>query len=156
MMIGAADLRMQEVPYKGTGTAMTDVVGGHIDMFFVGTQVALPLVQEGKLRALAVTGKERWKGMPDVPTMQEAGFKDFNMVNWFGAWLPGGAAPEIVARLHAEITRALQDPDMQKEFDKLGLRSVGAGPEEFARFVAREALAAQEIARRIEARKDKK
>ena len=63
--------------------------------------------------------------MPDVPTMQEAGFKDFNMVNWFGAWLPAGAPPEIVTRLHAEIVQALQEPDVQKEFDALGLRSVG-------------------------------
>ena len=76
MMLGAADIDMLQVPYKGTPAAMTDLLGGHIDMFFIGTQIALPLVQEGKLRALAVTGKERWKGMPDVPTMQEQGFKD--------------------------------------------------------------------------------
>jgi len=122
-------------------------------MFFIGTQIALPLVQEGKLRALAVTGAERWKGMPDVPTMREAGFKDFKMVNWFGAWLPAGAPPELVTRLNTEIVRALQDKDVQKEFDTLGLRSVGSSPEEFERFVATEAATAQEIARRIEGRK---
>src|SRR5262245_3156595 len=99
MMLAAANIDMLQVPYKGTPAAMTDLLGGHVDMFFIGTQIALPLVQEGKLRALAVTGKERWKGMPDVPTMQEQGFKDFNVVNWFGAWLPAGAAPQIVARL---------------------------------------------------------
>ena len=141
------------VPYKGTPAAMIDLLGGHIDMFFIGTQIALPLVQEGKLRALAVTGKERWKGMPDVPTMQEQGFKDFNVVNWFGAWLPAGAPPEIVARLQTEIARALKEPDIQKEFDTLGLRGVGSAPEDFARFVAKEAAAAREIARRIEGRK---
>jgi len=72
---------------------------------------------------------------------------------WFGAWLPAGAAPEIMARLQSEIARALQEPDVQKEFDTLGLRSVGSSPEEFARFVAKEAAAALEIARRIEGRK---
>ena len=153
MMISAANIDMLEVPYKGTPAAMTDVLGGHIDMFFIGTQIALPLVQEGKLRALAVTGNERWKGMPDVPTMQEQGFKDFKMVNWFGAWLPAGAPSEIVARLHAEIARILQEPDVQKEFDTLGLRSVGSRPDDFARFVAKEAATAQEIASRIERRK---
>lgn len=153
MMIAGADIKMLEVPYKGTSAAMTDLLGGHVDMFFIGTQIALPLVQEGKVRALAVTGNERWKGMPDVPTMQEAGFKDFKMVNWFGAWLPAGAPPEIVARLHAEIVRSLQEPDVQKEFDTLGLRSVGSSPEDFATFVAQDAKTAQEIARRIEARK---
>jgi tripartite-type tricarboxylate transporter receptor subunit TctC len=152
LMLAAADINMLEVPYKGTSNAMTDLAGGHIDMFFIGTQVALPLVQEGKLRALAVTGRERWKGMPEVPTMREQGFKDFNFVNWFGVWLPAGTPPEIVARLNAEIARALQEPDVQKEFDTLGLRAVGSSPEEFARFVAKEAAAAREIARRIEGR----
>src|SRR5205823_14885300 len=90
-------------PYTTLFRSMTDLLGGHVDMFFIGTQIALPLVQEGKLRALAVTGKERWKGMPDVPTMQEQGFRDFTMVNWFGAWLPAGAPPQIVARLPREV-----------------------------------------------------
>jgi tripartite-type tricarboxylate transporter receptor subunit TctC len=92
VMIGAAGIEMLQVPYKGTPAAMTDLLGGHIDVFFIGTQIALPLVQEGKIRALAVTGSKRWKGMPDVPTMQESGFKDYNIVNWFGTWLPGRAA----------------------------------------------------------------
>jgi tripartite-type tricarboxylate transporter receptor subunit TctC len=144
---------MLEVSYRGTPAAMTDLLGGHIDLFFIGTQIALPLVQEGKLRALAVTGKERWKGMPDVPTMQEQGFKDFNIVNWFGAWLPAGAPPEIVTKLHTEIVRSLKEPDVQKEFDTLGLRGVGSTPGDFATFVARETAAAQEIAHRIEGRK---
>jgi len=153
MMIGAANIEMLEVPYKGTPAAITDVLGGHVDMFFIGTQIALPLVQEGKLRGLAVTGTERWKGMPDVPTMQEAGFKDFKMVNWFGAWLPAGAPPDLVTRLNAEIVRALKEPDVQREFDTLGLRAVGSSPDAFAQFVAKEAATAQDIARRIEGRK---
>jgi len=153
MMLAAANIEMLEVPYKGTPAAMTDLLGGHIDLFFIGTQIALPLVQDGKLRALAVTGKERWKGMPDVPTMQEQGFKDFNVVNWFGAWLPAGAPPQIVARLQTEITKTLQEPDILKEFDTLGLRAVGSSPEEFARFVEKDAETAREIARRIEGRK---
>jgi tripartite-type tricarboxylate transporter receptor subunit TctC len=153
VMIGAADIDMLQVPYKGTPAAMTDILGGHIDVFFIGTQIALPLVQEGKIRALAVTGKERWKGMPDVPTMQEQGFPDFNVVNWFGAWLPAAAPTEVVTRLHSEIGRALKDPEVQKEFDILGLRSVGSSPDDFAKFVAKETARALEIARRIEGRK---
>jgi len=153
LMLAAANIEMLEVPYKGTPAAMTDLLGGHIDLFFIGTQIALPLVNEGKLRALAVTGKERWKGMPDVPTMQEQGFKDFNVVNWFGAWLAAGAAPAIVAKLQSEIAKTLKEPDIQKEFDTLGLRAVGSSPEEFARFVEKDAEVAREIARRIEGRK---
>ena len=110
------------VPYRGVAEAITDLLGGRIDMFFVGTQIALQHVQTGKLRALAVTGAKRWKGMPDVPTMQEAGLKDFNVVNWFGLWLPAGAPPDLVNRLQGEMVKALADPEVQQQFDTLGPR----------------------------------
>jgi tripartite-type tricarboxylate transporter receptor subunit TctC len=148
VMLAAANIDMLEVPYKGTSAAMTDLLGGRIDMFFIGPQIGLPFMQDGRLRALALTGTARWKGMPDVPTMQEQGFPGFNVVNWFGAWLPAGAPPEIVARLQAEIVRALQAPDIATAFDTLGLRPVASTPADFARFVAKEAVAAQDIARR--------
>jgi tripartite-type tricarboxylate transporter receptor subunit TctC len=150
VMDAQAGIDILNVPYKGVPEAMNDLLGGHIDMFFVGTQLALPMVQENKVRALAVTGNVRWKGMPDVPTMQESGFKDFNVVNWFGAWLPAGAPPAIVARLSTEIGKALQAPDVQKEFDTLGLRAGSMSTPEFASFVARETASALAIAKRIE------
>jgi len=75
------------VPYKGIAEATTDLIAGRVDMFFVGTQIALQHVQSGKLRAIALTGSKRWKGMPDVPTMDEAGLKGFQVVNWFGLFL---------------------------------------------------------------------
>jgi tripartite-type tricarboxylate transporter receptor subunit TctC len=140
------------VPYRGVAEAMTDLLAGRVDMFFVGTQIALQHVEAGKVRALAVTGSKRWKGMPDVPTMQEAGLKDFDIVNWFGLWLPAGAPKDVVTRIHAEMTKALADPGVQREFDKLGLEGVGSSPEDFARFVARESEQTQAIARRIGAR----
>ena len=137
------------VPYRGVAEAMTDLIGGRIDMFFVGTQIALQYVQAGTLRALAVTGAKRWKGMPDVPTMQEAGLKDFNVINWFGLWLPAGASPELVARLQTEVVRAMGDADIKQQFETLGLEAVGSKPEDFARFVSKEAGIAREIARKI-------
>ena len=141
------------VPYRGVAEAITDLLGGRIDMFFVGTQLAVQHVQSGKLRALAVTGAKRWKGMPLVPTMQEAGLKDFNIVNWFGLWLPAGAPPEIVARLHAEMVKATNDAEIKEQFDTLGLEGVGMKPDEFAKFVAREAATALEVARGLGAAK---
>jgi tripartite-type tricarboxylate transporter receptor subunit TctC len=141
------------VPYKGVAEAMTDVLAGRVDMFFVGTQIALQHVQAGKARALAVTGDKRWKGMPDVPTMQEAGIKDFDVVNWFGLWLPAGASPELVNRLYGEMAKALAQPDVQQQFDQLGLESVAMKPAEFARFVAKESETTLAIARRIGAAK---
>lgn len=137
------------IPYKGVAEATTDLIAGRIDMFFVGTQIALQHVQSGKLRALAVTGARRWKGMPDVPTLQESGLASFNVVNWFGLWLPAGAPAELVTKLHDAVARAVADPEVRQQFDTLGLEGVAMPPGPFATFVASEARAAQEIARRL-------
>ena len=109
------------------------------------------MVQTGKVRALALTGAKRWKGMPEVPTMQEAGFKDYNIINWFGLWLPAGASTELVARLYAETVKALADPEVQRQFDVQGLEAVGSKPDDFARFVAKQSAFMIEVARKIEA-----
>ena len=150
LMKSMAGIDMVEVPYKGVAEVMTDLMSGRIDLFFVGTQIAAQQVQAGKLRALAVTGAKRWKGLPDVPTMQEQGFKDYNLINWFGLWLPAGAPPEIVARLHAETVKALADPDIRAQFDAQGLEGVGMPPAEFARFVAKESAFITDLAKKIQ------
>jgi tripartite-type tricarboxylate transporter receptor subunit TctC len=137
------------VPYKGVAEATTDLIAGRIDLFFVGTNIALQHVQTGRLRALALTGAKRWKGMPEIPTMDEQGLKGFNKVNWFGLWLPAGAPPEIVNRIHAAVAAAVSEPEVKQQFDALGLEGVAMPPAQFSRFVAEEARAAQDIARRI-------
>ena len=151
VMKSMAGVDIVGVQYKGVAEAMTDVLAGRMDLFFVGTQIALPLTQTGKLRALALTGAKRWKGMPDVPTMQEAGFKGFNLINWFGLWLPAGASPALLARLHAETVKALADPDVLRQFDAQGLEAVGSKPADFAKFAARESAFMTDLARNIEA-----
>ena len=138
------------VQYRGVPEVLTDLMGGRIEMMFVGTQIALPLVQSGKVRVLALTGAKRWKGMPDVPTMQESGFKGYNLINWFGLWLPPGASRELMARLQSEMVKALADPEVQKQFDILGLEAVGSKPEDFARFVAKESAFITDLARKLE------
>lgn len=137
------------VPYKGVAEATNDVIAGRIDIFFVGTQIALQHVQSGKLRVLALTGAKRWKGMPDVPTLQELGLNGFNVVNWFGLWMPAGVPTQIVSRVQGDIVKAIQDPDVMKQFDTLGLEGVGMPSADFAKFVVKEASAAQDIARRV-------
>jgi tripartite-type tricarboxylate transporter receptor subunit TctC len=139
------------VPYKGIPEAINDLIAGRIDMFFVGTQIALQHVQSGKLRALALTGSKRWKGLPETPTMDEQGLKGFDKVNWFGLWLPAGAPPEIVNRIHDALAKAVNEPDVRQQFDQQGLEGVALAPAPFARFVAEEQRSAQEIARRISA-----
>jgi len=139
------------VQYKGVPEVLTDVLAGRMDMMFVGTQVAVPLIQAGKVRVLALTGAKRWKGLPNVPTMQEAGFKGYNLINWFGLWLPAGASRALVARLYAETVKALADPDVLRQFDVQGLEAVGSKPDDFARFVAKESAFMTDLARKIQA-----
>ena len=137
------------VQYKGVPEVITDVLAGRMDMMFVGTQLAAPLLQSGRVRILALTGAKRWKGLPDVPTMQEAGFKGYNLINWFGLWLPAGASRELVARLHTEVVKALADPEVLRQFDIQGLEAVGSKPDDFAKFVAKESAFIKELARKL-------
>ena len=138
------------VQYKGVPEVITDVLAGRMDMMFVGTQIAAPLLQSGRVRILALTGAKRWKGLPDVPTMQESGFKGYNLINWFGLWLPAGASRELVARLQSEVVKALADPEVLRQFDAQGLEAVGSKPDDFARFVAKESAFMTELARKLE------
>jgi tripartite-type tricarboxylate transporter receptor subunit TctC len=137
------------VQYRGVAEVMSDLLAGRIDLFFVGTQIAAQQAQAGKLRVLALTGAKRWKGLPEVPTMQEAGFRGYNLINWFGLWLPGGAAPELAARIHAETVKALADPELRAQFDAQGLEAVGMPPAEFARFVEKESAFINDLAKKI-------
>ena len=137
------------VQYKGVPEVITDVLAGRMDMMFVGTQLAAPLLQSGRVRILALTGAKRWKGLPDVPTMQEAGFKGYNLINWFGLWLPAGASRELVARLHTEVVKALADPEVLRQFDIQGLEAVGSKPDDFAKFIAKESAFINELARKL-------
>ena len=151
MMKAMTGTDILSVPYKAIPEAINDLIGGRIDMFFVGTQIALQHVQAGRLRAIGLTGARRWQGLPEVPTLQEQGLAGFNAVNWFGLWLPGGAPPEIVTRLHGAVREAIVDPEVRKQFETLGLEGVGMPPEAFAKFVASEAKGAYDIAARLKA-----
>jgi tripartite-type tricarboxylate transporter receptor subunit TctC len=139
------------VMYKGIAEATNDLLAARIDMFFVGTQIAAQHVKSGRLRALGLTGAKRWQGLPEVPTLQEQGLAGYNVVNWFGAWLPAGAQPALVDRIHQAFAQVIKEPDVIAQFEKLGLEGVALPPAEFARFVEREAQAAQAIADRIKA-----
>ena len=141
------------VPYKGVAEAMTDLLAGRVDLFFVGTQLAASQAQAGKVRVLALTGAKRWKGLPEVPTMQEAGFEGYDLINWFGLWLPAGASPQLMARIHAETVRALADPEVRRQFDAQGLEAVGSTPAQFAGFVAKESAFINRLAREIQGKK---
>ena len=151
LMKAMAGVDIVGVQYKGVAEVMTDVLTGRIDLFFVGTQIAAQQAHASKVRILALTGAKRWKGLPDVPTMQEAGFEGYNLINWFGLWLPAGAPADIVKRIHTEVLKALADPGVKQQFDAQGLEGVGMPPAQFAQFVEKEARFINELARKIKA-----
>lgn len=149
MMKAMTGVRIADIQYKGMAPAMNELLGGHVDMAFAPTQTALPLIQSGKVRALALTGPVRWKVLPDVPTMREAGLPAYELVGWFGLWLPPGTPPQIVGRVHSETVRALGDPDVKQRFDEVGLEPGGIAPEAFAKFMRQDVSEMQALARKI-------
>lgn len=153
LMKAMAGVDIVGVQYRGIPEIMGDVMAGRMDMFFVGTQVAASQAKAGKVRVLALTGAKRWKGLPDTPTMDEAGFKGYNTINWFGLWLPAGAPAQLVEQIHGAVVKALADPEIKAQFDVQGLEGVGMPPAEFAKFVAKESIAINELARKIKAAK---
>ena len=109
-----------------------------MDMLFIGTQVALPHVNAGRLRVLALTGAKRWKGMPDVPTMQEAGLKGYENSSWSAVAAPAGTPPAIIARLHKEFVEILRMPDIQKRHAEVGAEIIGSTPEQYHAYLKSE------------------
>jgi len=122
------------VPYKGASQALGDLLGGRIQVMFDLPQTPLANIQAGKLRALAVTGSERLSLLPGVPTTTEAGLPAFTFGTWIGLVAPAGTPPAIVKRLHAEIVKAAQQPDVREAFSKMAmLVSTSESPEAFAK-----------------------
>jgi tripartite-type tricarboxylate transporter receptor subunit TctC len=126
------------VPYKGTPPALTDLMGGQIDFMFCDIGPALPLVMSGKLRALATSSADRELLMRDVPTLKEAGLKDFEMTVWSAAFVPAKTPQDTVAKLSELLRAALADPAVRQEFSNSGGRSRGSTPDELRVFVKSE------------------
>lgn len=127
-------LTMQHVPYKGSAPALTDLVGGQIQLMFDSMPSAMPFIKSGKLRAVAVTTARRVDELPDVPTMAESGFPGFDISTWYGLWAPKGTPPEIVAKLAEHAARALKQPNVVTQYTGLGAKPVGSDPATFTRF----------------------
>jgi tripartite-type tricarboxylate transporter receptor subunit TctC len=127
-----ARLDIQHVPYRGIAAVMPDLLGGRVTMVFSSPTTALPLVREGKIRALAVTSLKRAAAAPELPTMDEAGFPGFDATAWFALVAPAGTPPPIIDKLQREAARILALPDVRKKFDELGMVPIGNTPAEFA------------------------
>ncbi|TFY97291.1 Bug family tripartite tricarboxylate transporter substrate binding protein [Ramlibacter rhizophilus] len=122
-------LKLLHVPYKGDTPALQDTLGGQVKFMFAPAAAALPHVQSGRLRALAVTSAARLKAIPDVPTMAEAGQSNFVVEQWQAVYLPARSPESLVQRLNAEVNKALRDPAVVELGDKLGVTLVGGSPQ---------------------------
>lgn len=130
-----ARVKWSHVPYKGSSPALTDLVGGHVDVMMDIVPSAAPYLKAGKLRAIAVTTAKRSRQLPDVPTLQELGYRDFNVSSWLSLLAPKGTPPEIIARLNGELNKALKTPEMQERLALLGAEPEGGVPERVAQQV---------------------
>ena len=130
-----AGVKMNHIPYKGSAPALTDTMGGQTHLMFDTMLSAMPHVKGGKLKALAVTSASRSPVAPDVPTVAESGLPGYEAIAWNGLLAPAGTPPEVVARLNAELKKALASPDVKDKFEAQGFAASWTTPTDFGRFL---------------------
>jgi tripartite-type tricarboxylate transporter receptor subunit TctC len=133
MLAGMADVRFNMIPYKSGPAAMTDLIGGQVNVFTADFGVTVPQMKAGKIRGLAVTSKQRSKAVPELPTVNEAlGLKDYELIAYFAVFAPAGTPPEIVARLNQAVNAAANSKDLQDKFEAMGFAIDPGTPEQLA------------------------
>jgi tripartite-type tricarboxylate transporter receptor subunit TctC len=133
-----AGVDMVHVPYKGSAPALTDLIGGQVQIMFDNLPSSLPQIKAGKLRAIAVTSAQRAPALPNVPTIAESGLPGFEATSWFGVLAPAGTPPAIITRLNAEIDKWLQSPEAKEKLLAQGAAAAGGTPEQFATYIRSE------------------
>ena len=133
-----AGLDIRHIPYKGVLAAVPDLLGGRVTMMFSPLPVVLPLVRDGKLRAIAVTSLKRSTSAPELPTIAESGYPGFEVTIWYGLLAPAGTPPAIIRKLHLETVKALALPELRAKLADLGLEAIGNSPDEFAAIIKSE------------------
>jgi len=131
----AAGIKTQHVPYKGANQALTDVISGNVELYMSSVPTLLGHIKQGKLRALAVTSAKRVDDLPNVPTINESGYKGFDAGTWFGLLAPAATPKDVIAKLNAEFNKALKLPELSKRLADEGADTAGGTPEEFAALI---------------------
>lgn len=147
LFAGMAGIELAHIPYKGTGLAMTDLLGGQLQMMFNSMIQGMPYARNRKLVALAVTTAQRAAAMPELPTVTEAGLPGYDFSSWYGLMVPAATPRAIVDRLHAEVLRALAQADFRQRLAKDGSEPIGSTPEQFAAHLAAETAKWEKVAR---------
>ncbi len=138
MFTSLAKIDLLHVPYKGSGPAVSDLLGGQVNYMFDSITSARNHIQSGKLRALAVTTAKRSKSLPNVPTMAEAGVAGYDVSPWFAVFAPAGTPAPIIAKLNKVLTDTMKQPEVIERLDAIGAEPVGSTPEALASHLARE------------------
>lgn len=138
LLQNAAGVKMQHIPYKGSAPAMSDLLGGQVPLAFTSIPSAYAQLKAGTIRALAVTSAQRSSILPDVPTVAELGYKDFNVSVWYGLLAPAGTPKAIVDLLNKQVNQILDTPDMKQAMNAQGAEPIGGTPEAFATTIARD------------------
>jgi tripartite-type tricarboxylate transporter receptor subunit TctC len=145
----AAGVEITHVPYRGNAEMMNDLLGGQLQMLFSGIPPVLPLVQDGRVRVLAVSGPKRLPAIPEVPTMAEAGLPGAEAISFYGIVAPAGTPVPVLAALNGAVGRALARPDVRAAYAALGSAAEGSTPEEFGRLIAEETAKWRAVIERI-------
>jgi tripartite-type tricarboxylate transporter receptor subunit TctC len=138
LFVSMTGVNIVHVPYRGSGPAMADLLGGQVDMMFDSVSSARPQVQGGRLRALAVTTARRSAAMPDLPTLAEAGVKDYELTPWFGVFMPAGTPRPVIDTMQRALADAMQSTETKARFFAIGAEPIGSTPEAFAKILATE------------------
>ncbi|HWI14875.1 MAG TPA: tripartite tricarboxylate transporter substrate-binding protein, partial [Burkholderiales bacterium] len=149
-----AGVDLVHVPYKGGGALISDLLGGQVPLTFATLPSVMPYIKAERLRPIALTTLERWPGLPDVPTMAQSGYKDFEISTWIGLLAPGGTPKDVVAKLNAETVRIVKLPEVRRRFEDLGIQEVADTPEHFAGYIRSELEKYARVARQSGARVD--
>ena len=130
-----AGVKLQHVPYKGASQGVVDLIGGNVEMYISSVPTLVGFVRQDKMRALAITSKKRSSDLPNVPTVAELGFPGFEAVTWFGLAAPAGTPKEVIAKLNAEVNKALQVPALRTKYANEGAETVGGTAEQFGALI---------------------
>jgi len=146
--------KLVHVPYKGVNLAMQGVLAGEIQLVFIGIPAALPHIKAGKLRALALVAPQRSPALPEVPTVAEAGLKDFEVTTWYGILAPAGTPRPIVSRLNAELVKIMHTPDVKERLAGMATDPLTSTPEEFAAYLKQEIAKWGDVVRKANLKAD--
>ena len=140
-----ASLKLNHVPYKGNAPALTDLIGGHVEMIISGVPALIPHIKSGRIRSVAIGSPKRFAAIPDVPTFDEQGLKGYEASTWFGFMAPIKTPRDIIVKLNAETAKILASKDIRERYQVEGLEPQGGSPEDFAKFIGSEIALYQRV-----------